>query len=59
VFGVASEVAFTTVLGPLIEVPVLLALVHVALYFQQRFDWAGVRTDHLDTQTTEPTINDD
>ncbi|MDH5019126.1 ACR3 family arsenite efflux transporter [Halobacterium rubrum] len=41
VFGVGSGVAFATVVGPLIEVPVLLALVNVALYFQDRFDWAG------------------
>ena len=47
VFGVGSGVAFTTVVGPLIEVPVLLALVHVALYFQQRFDWQGHTTGQL------------
>lgn len=41
VFGVGSGVAFATVVGPLIEVPVLLALVNVALYFGRRFDWAG------------------
>ncbi len=39
VFNVGSGVAFTTVVGPLIEVPVLLALVNVALYFQRRYDW--------------------
>ena len=41
VFGVGSGVAFATVVGPLIEVPVLLALVNVALYFQDRFHWSS------------------
>ncbi|WP_323192062.1 ACR3 family arsenite efflux transporter [Halostella sp. PRR32] len=59
VFGVTSGVAFATVVGPLIEVPVLLALVNVALYFRRRFDWDGFRTGSLNEPTTEPTGDDD
>ena len=58
VFGVGSGVAFTTVVGPLIEVPVLLALVNVALYFQRTFDWSEAETGSLDTSTSEPTTDD-
>jgi len=55
VFGVGSGVAFTTVVGPLIEVPVLLALVNVALYFQRRFDWSDATPGGIDATTTDPT----
>lgn len=37
VFGIGSDQAFAAVVGPLIEVPVMIALVNLALFFKKKY----------------------
>lgn len=56
VYGVQSEQALAATIGPLVEVPVLVALSYVALWLRTRLQWADVDEQGRDLPNVEETV---
>ncbi|KAG5646807.1 hypothetical protein DXG03_002184 [Asterophora parasitica] len=50
VYGVDSDQALAATIGPLVEVPVLLALTWFALFLARRLNWKGKKEAHAEKQ---------